>query len=64
MKSKFVSVTPLTKIARSRFIHVMDSFHSCKIEKETTDKLFLISLNKQYCFWIQKKGNEHWKIEK
>jgi hypothetical protein len=42
----------------------MESFHSCEIEQETNDKFFLVSLNRQYCFWIQKSGNEHWKIEK
>lgn len=63
-KRKFVNVTPLSPTARNRFITMMDSFHSCQIEKETNDKLFLISLNKQYCFWVQRSGNEHWKVEK
>jgi len=63
-KKKFVNVTPLSHVARNRFITMMDSFHSCQIEKETNDKLFLVSLNKQYCFWVQRTGNEHWKVEK
>lgn len=63
-KKKFINVIPLSKKARNRFINIMDSFHSCEIEQETKDKLFLVSLNKQYCFWIQKEGNEHWKLEK
>lgn len=64
IKKKFVNVTPLSSKAKNRFINVMDSLHSCQVEQETTDKLFLVSLNRQYCFWIQKQGNEHWKIEK
>lgn len=63
-KKKFINVIPLSKKARNRFINIMDSFHSCEIEQETKDKLFLVSLNKQYCFWIQREGNEHWKLEK
>ena len=41
----------------------MEGFHSCKVEQEKDGKLFLVSLNRQYCFWIQKNGNEHWKID-
>lgn len=64
IKKKFVSVSPLSKIAKDRFIHNMNSFHSCEVEQETDDKFFLISINRQYRFIVQKKGNEHWKIEK
>jgi hypothetical protein len=63
-KKKFVSVSPLSKIAKNRFIHDMNSFHSCEVEQETDDKLFLVSLNRQYHFIVQKNGNEHWKVEK
>jgi len=63
-KRKFVNVVPLTSKAKNRFINIMDSFHACEVEKESNDRLFLVSLNKQYCFWIQKGGNEHWRIEK
>ena len=64
MKKRFVSVTPLSFKARNRFINIMSSLHSCEVKQETTDKFFLVSINRQYCFWIQKEGNEHWKIEK
>jgi hypothetical protein len=64
VKKKFISVVPLSNQATDRFVNIMKSFHSCQIEKETPDKFFLISLNRQYCFWIQKQGNEHWKIER
>lgn len=64
IKKRFMNVTPLSSKAKNRFVNIMGSFHSCEIEQETTDKLFLVSLNRQYCFWIQKGGNEHWKIEK
>jgi len=64
MKKKFVSVTPLSSRAKNRFINIMDNFHSCEVEQETENKFFLVSLNRQYCSWIQKTGNEHWKVEK
>jgi hypothetical protein len=63
-KKRFVSVTPLSSKSKNRFVNIMSSLHSCEVEQETEDKFFLVSLNRQYCFWIQKGGNEHWRIEK
>jgi hypothetical protein len=64
IKKKFVNVTPLSSKARNRFINIMDSFHSCEVEQEKDNLFFLVSLNKKYCFWVQKDGNEHWQIQK
>lgn len=61
-KKKFVNVTPISSKAKNRFHNMMDSFHACEVEQETDTMLFLVSLNRQYCFWIQKEGNEHWKV--
>lgn len=61
-KKRFVVVTPKTSKAKIQFIDVMSSLHSCEVEQETDDKFFLVSLNRQYKFWIQKKGNEHWEV--
>jgi hypothetical protein len=63
-KRKFVNVTPLSSEAKNRFTDIMQSFHACTVERENNDLMFLISLNKRYCFWIQREGNEHWRIEK
>jgi len=63
-KKHFVSVSPISSKAKNRFVNIMGSFHTCEVEQETDDKFFLVSLNKMYYFWIQKDGNEHWKIEK
>lgn len=63
-KKKFVNVTPLSSKAKNRFVNIMDSFHACEVEQEKGNMLFLVSLNRQYCFWVQKTGNEHWKIDK
>lgn len=63
-KKKFVCVTPISRKAKNRFANEMDLFHSCEIESEENDMLFLASLNKKYFFWVPKKGNEHWRVEK
>jgi hypothetical protein len=67
-KSKFVCVSPISSKAKNRFSNIMDNLHSCAVEQEKIidgiDCFFLVSLNKKYCFWVPKKGNDHWKIEK
>jgi hypothetical protein len=64
LKKKFVNAIPVSSKAKNRFANVMDRFHACEVEQETSDKFFLVSLNRQYCFWVQKSGNEHWSIQK
>lgn len=64
VKKKFVNVTPLSSKAKNRFANIMDSFHACEVEQEKDGKLFLVSLNRKYCFWVQKNGNEHWQLQK
>lgn len=61
-RKKFLCVSPMSNIARQRFIHDMNSFHSCLVETETDEEYYLSSLNKEYYFILPKKNNEHWKI--
>lgn len=63
-KKKFVCVTPISSKAKNRFANQMERFHSCLVEQEKDNMLFLASLNRQYFFWVPKTGNEHWRIEK
>lgn len=63
-KKKFVNVIPKSSKAKNRFANIMNHLHSCEIEQETDDMFFLVSLNRQYCFWVQKVGNEHWQVTK
>jgi len=63
-KKKFVCVSPLSKKAKNRFANEMELFHSCEVENEENDMLFLASLNKKYFFWVPKRGNEHWRVER
>lgn len=63
-KKRFVNVLPISAKAKTRFETNMQSFHACQIMDETDDLFYLVSLNRQYHFWIQKNGNQHWKILK
>lgn len=61
---KFLNVSPLSTQAKHRFATFMNSFHACVVESEKNNMYLLTSLNGEYCFWVQREGNEHWKVEK
>ena len=63
-KRKFVNVVPKSPKACNRFKDQMDSFHAMIVEKETDTQFFVVSLNKRYCFWLNKHNDPHWSIEK
>ena len=63
-KKKFVNVTPKSLKAKNRSINQMDSLHAMEVEQETDTEFFVVSINRRYCFWINKEGNEHWEIAK
>lgn len=63
-KRKFVNVIPKSSKAKNRFNNQMDSLHAMVVEQESDTQYFLVSINKRYCFWIHKNGDEHWKIVK
>jgi hypothetical protein len=42
----------------------MNSLHSCRVKDEKDDMIYLESLNKMYYFWVNKKKDPNWKIEK
>ena len=63
-KRKFINVQPKSKKAVNRFINQMDSLHAMEVEQETDTEFFVVSINRRYCFWISKEGNEHWGITK
>lgn len=64
IKKQFVNVIPKSSKAKNRFANLMDKLHAMEIEQEKDGKYFLVSINKQYCFWISKEGNEHWDLAK
>jgi len=63
-KRKFVNVTPKSSKAKNRFVNQMDSLHAMEVEQENETQFFVVSINRKYCFWITKEGNEHWDIMK
>jgi hypothetical protein len=61
-KKRFINVAPKSKKAVNRFKNIMDSLHAMEVEQENNHQLFVVSINRNYCFWIPKGGNEHWDI--
>ena len=61
-KKKFVNVIPKSSKAKNRFANQMHKLHAMEVEQETDTQFFLVSINRQYCFWISKEGNEHWEV--
>ena len=41
MKTKFVTVQPRSNKAKNRFANMMDHLHSCKVQQEDEEKMFL-----------------------
>jgi hypothetical protein len=64
MKKRFVNVTPKSSKAKNRFVNQMDSLHSMEVEQENDTQFFVVSINRRYCFWLDKQNDPHWKIEK
>lgn len=64
IKRQFVNVQPKSSKAKNRFVNQMDSLHAMEVEQEKDNQLFLVSINRRYCFWVPKEGNEHWGIIK
>ena len=63
-KKQFINVQPKSSKAKNRFVNQMDSLHAMEVEQENDTQLFVVSINRRYCFWIPKNGNEHWDIIK
>tara|TARA_B100000902_G_scaffold210901_1_gene200577 strand:+ start:1565 stop:1759 length:195 start_codon:yes stop_codon:yes gene_type:complete len=64
MKTKFVTVKPKTSKAKNRFANLMDDLHSCRVEKEDQEKMFLASITGRYFFWMSKENDQNWEIIK
>ena len=63
-KKKFINVQPKTSKAKNRFVNQMDSLHAMEVEQETETQFFVVSINRHYCFWLNKKNDLHWNIIK
>jgi hypothetical protein len=63
-KRKIIAVDPISEIAQERFEFYMDSLHSCYIDDEINENLYLTSVNKKYKFVMNKKNDKNWKLVK
>lgn len=64
MKTKFVTVQPRSNKAKNRFANMMDHLHSCKVQQEDEEKMFLESISGRYFFWFQKNNDPNWTLIK
>lgn len=63
-KKFLISVEPKSSKAKNRFANQMDSLHAMEVEQETDSQFFVVSINRKYCFWLNKENDPHWKIVK
>lgn len=63
-KTKFICVSPLSNKAKIHFHLDMDNLHSCRVKDEKDGRMYLESLNKKHYFWMNKKNDSNWRIEK
>ena len=61
-KKHLINVSPKSSKAKNRFINQMDSLHAMEVEQETETQFFVVSINRRYCFWLNKKGDSNWEI--
>jgi hypothetical protein len=64
VKKHLINVQPKSSKARNRFINQMDSLHAMEVEQETDTQMFVVSINRRYCFWMNKENDTNWEIIK
>jgi len=64
VKRKFINIKPKSKKAVNRFKNIMDSLHAMEVEQENDTQFFVVSINKKYCFWLNKENDPNWEIIK
>jgi len=63
-KKRFINVKPKSSKAKNRFVNQMDSLHAMEVEQENATQFFVVSINRRYCFWLNKENDPHWSIIK
>jgi len=64
MKKKFINIKPKSSKAKNRFSNIMQNLHAMEVEQETDSQLFVVSINRRYCFWLNKENDPNWEIIK
>ena len=55
-KKQFVNVKPKSSKAKNRFVNQMSSLHAMEVEQENDTQMFVVSINRRYCFWLNKES--------
>jgi hypothetical protein len=63
-KKHLINVQPKCSKAKNRFVNQMDSLHAMEVEQENDTQLFVVSINRRYCFWMLRENDPHWTIIK
>jgi len=64
VKRKMVCVVPQSSAAKLRFYTDMSNLHSCYVDNEVDDILYLSSITGKYRFTMNKKEDSHWVLSK
>lgn len=64
IKRKILNVDPISETAKLRFNTEMDQLHSCYVDEEKSDVVYLTSINNKYKFIMNKKTDSNWRIVK
>jgi len=62
VKKQLINVQPKSSKAKNRFANLMDRLHAMEVEQETDSQFFVVSINRRYCFWLNKENDPHWEI--
>ena len=63
-KKQLINVQRKSSKAKNRFANLMDRLHAMEVEQENDTQFFVVSINRQYCFWLNKENDPHWNIIK
>jgi predicted nucleic acid-binding Zn finger protein len=58
-----ISVKPISKKAKNRFVNQMESCEHCIVEQHKGDKVFLRSMNGRNFFWVNVNHDQDWLLE-
>ena len=62
VKKNLINVQPKSSKAKNRFANQMDSLHAMEVEQENDKQFFVVSINRRYCFWLNKENDPNWEI--
>ena len=64
VKKHLINVAPKSSKAKNRFANIMARLHAMEVEQETDTQFFVVSINRRYCFWLNKENDPNWDIIK